>query len=113
VIYLNSKWNSLEQVGAEVLVAKTGMSLKVAIMESVIALEGAQIVLTGTPALETKSDPTEITTRRNLVTPTQGQIEVRNQNQRKPLNHHEEEETIVAIAPEAETTDSSAVSVMQ
>ncbi|MGB0474732.1 MAG: hypothetical protein ACPGK2_02720, partial [Candidatus Poseidoniaceae archaeon] len=46
-----------------------------------------------------------ITTRRNLVTPTQGQIGARNQNQRKPLNHYEEEETTEAIALEAVTED--------
>ena len=105
MIYPNSRWNSLAQVDAEVLVAKIAMKAKEAIMESVIALEGAQIALTETPALEIKSDPIEITTKRNLVTHTQGQIGVRNQNQRKPLNHHAEEETTVAIAQEAVTED--------
>ena len=64
----------MAQVDAEVLAAKTAMKAKEDIMESVIVLEGAQIALTETPALEIKSDPIEITTRRNLVTPTQGQI---------------------------------------
>ena len=105
MIYLNSRWSSLAQVDAEVLAAKTVMKAKEVIMESVIALEGAQIALTETPALEIKSDLIEITTRRNLVTHTQDQIGARNQNQRKPLNHHEEEETTVAIAPEAVTED--------
>ena len=87
----------MAQVDAEVLAAKTAMKAKEAIMEGVIAQVGAQIALTEAPALEIKSDQIEITTRRNLVTPTQGQIGARNQNQRKPLNHHEEEETTVAI----------------
>ncbi len=105
MIYPNSKWNSLAQVDAEVLVAKIAMKAKEVIMESATALEGAQIALTETPALEIRSDPIEITTRRNLVTPTQGQIGARNQNQRKQLNHHAEEETTVAIALEAVTED--------
>ena len=105
MIYPNSKWNSLAQVDAEVLAAKTAMKAIEAIMEGVIAQVGAQIALTEAPALEIKSDQIEITTRRNLVTPTQGQIGARNQNQRKPLNHHAEEETIVAIALEAVTED--------
>ena len=105
MIYPNSRWNSLAQVDAEVLAAKTAMKAKEAIMESATAPEDAQIALTETPALEIKSDLIEITTRRNLVTHTQGQIGARNQNQRKPLNHHEEEETTVAIALEAVTED--------
>ena len=95
----------MAQVDAEVLAAKTAMKAKEVIMESVIALEGAQIALTEIPALEIKSDPIEITTRRNLVTHTQGQTEERNQNQRKPLNHHEGEETTEAIALEVATED--------
>ena len=98
----------MAQVDAEVLAAKTAMKAKEAIMESVIALEGAQIALTETPALEIKSDLIEITTRRNLVIHTLGQIGARNPNQRKPLNHHEEEETtvaIVVIVQEAVTED--------
>ena len=103
----------MAQVDAEVLAAKTAMKAKEDIMENVIVLEGAQIALTETPAPEIKSDPIEITTRRNLVTPTQGQIGVRNQNQRKPLNHHEEEETTVAIALEDVTEDRITVRVLQ
>ena len=113
MIYPNSRWNSLAQVDAEVLAAKTAMKAKEAIMENVIVLEGAQIALTETPALEIKSDLIGITTRRNLVTPTQGQIGARNQNQRKPLNHHAEEETTVAIALEAVTEDRITVRVLQ
>lgn len=97
----------MAQVDAEVLAAKTAMSLKEAIMVGVIALEGPQIALTETPDLEIKSDLIEITTRRNLVTHTPGQIGARNQNQRKPLNHHEQEETTVAIALEVVTEDSA------
>ena len=88
----------MAQVDVEVLAAKTVMKAKEVTMESVIALEGAQIALTETPALEIKSDPIEITTRRNLVIHTLGQTEARNPNQKKPLNHQEEEETIVATA---------------
>ena len=96
MIYLNSKWNSLAQVDAEVLAAKTVMKAKEVTMESVIALEGAQIALTEIPALEIKSDLIEITTRRNLVIHTLGQTEARSPNQRKPHNHQEEEETTAA-----------------
>ena len=95
----------MAQVGAEVLAAKTAMKAKEVIMESATALGGAQIALTETPALEIKSDLIEITTRRNPATHTQGQTGVRNQNLRKPLNHHAEEETTVAIALEAVTED--------
>ena len=95
----------MAQVDAEVLAAKTAMKAKEDIMENAIVLEGAQIALTETPALEIKSDPIEITTRRNLVTHIQGQIEERNQNQRKPLNHHEGEETTEAIALEVVAED--------
>ena len=104
------------QVDAEVLAAKTAMTRKEAIMENVIVLEGAQTALTETPALEIKSGPTEITTRRNPVTHTQGQIGGRNQNQRKPLNHQEEEETtvaIVVIVQEAAIEDRITVRVLQ
>ena len=103
----------MAQVDAEVLAAKTAMKAKEDIMESATAPEDAQIALTETPALEIKSDLIEITTRRNLVTHTQDQIGARNQNQRKPLNHHEEEETTVAIALEAVTEDRITVRVLQ
>ena len=103
----------MAQVDAEVLAAKTVMKAKEVIMESVIALEGAQIALTETPGLEIKSDLIEITTRRNLVTHTLGQTGARNQNQRKPLNHHEEEETTVVIALEVVTEDRITVRVLQ
>ena len=103
----------MAQVDAEVLAAKTAMKAKEDIMESATALEDAQIALTETPALEIKSDLIEITTRRNLVTPTQGQTGVRNQNLRKPLNHHAGEETTVAIALEAVTEDRITVRVLQ
>ena len=97
----------MEQVGAEVLAAKTAMTRKEAIMENVIVQEDAQTALIETPDLEIKSGPAEITTRRNPATHTQGQIGDRNQNQRKPRNHHAEEETTVAIALEAVTSDRS------
>ena len=99
----------MEQVGAEVLAAKTAMSLKEAIMESVIAQEGAQIALIETPLVqEIKSDPIVITTKRNLVTHIQGQTGEINQSQKKLLNHLGEEETIEVIALEVATGDSAA-----
>ena len=106
----------MAQVDAEVLAAKTVMKAKEVIMESVIALEGAQIALTETPALEIKSDLIEITTRRNLVIHTIGQTEARNPNQRKPLNLLEGKETIVAtvvIVQEAVIEDRITVRVLQ
>ena len=105
MIYPSLKWSSLEQVDVEVLAAKTAMRIKEAIMENVIVQEVAQTALTETPALEIKSGPTEITTRRNPVTHTQGQIGARNQTQKKPLNLLVEEETTAAIALEAVTSD--------
>ena len=106
----------MAQVDVEVLAPKTATSRKGAIMAGAIALEGTQIALTETPALEIKSDLIEITTRRNLVIHTLGQTGARNPNQRKPLNHQEEEETtvaIVVIVQEAAIEDRITVRVLQ
>ena len=86
----------MAQVDAEVLAAKTVMKAKEVIMESVIALEGAQINRIEIQDQDIKRNRNVITTRRNLVIHTTGQTEARNPNQRKPLNLLEGKETIVA-----------------
>ena len=109
MIYLNLKWSSLGQVGAEVLAAKIAMSLKEAIMESVIAQEGAQIAPTGIPPVqEIKSGPIVITIKRNHAILTQDQTGVRNQSQKKLLNPLEEAEIIAVIVQEVATGDRTA-----
>ena len=107
MIYLNSKWSSLGQVDAEVLAAKTAMKAKEAIMAGATARKVVQINRIEIQGQGIKRNRNVITTKRNLVIPTQDQIEAINQNQRKPLNHQEEEETTVGIVQEAVTEDST------
>ena len=98
------------------MAARIGTNLIVDITADVIAHRIVPTNLTETESREVKKSPSATTTRRNLVTLIQGQIGVRNQNLRKPPNHHGEEGTtaaIVAIALGAVTEDRTMIALPQ
>ena len=101
----------MAQVDAEVLAAKTAMKAIEAIMVGATARKVVQINRIVIQGQGIKRNRNVITTKRNLVIPTQDQIEGINQNQKKPLKYQEEEETtvaIVGIVQEGVTEDSTA-----
>ena len=106
----------MAQVDDEVLAAKTAMKAIEAIMVGATARKVVQINRIVIQGQGIKRNRNVITTKRNLVIPTQDQIEGINQNQEKPLKYQEEEETTVAtvvIVQEAAIEDRITARVLQ